>query len=395
MNQTQAHVAAARNPNYQRMSMRRAFRDLLDRMQPPLPSLISAGNQVLVKPFLRHGSIKLPASRLISHPEMVALVIEAVKDCGGIVTLGDEGAKKLHNATHPPEEQWIYDLAKSSGARLVSFARAGAKPVSSGLLYPRTHLITRAVLDADVVVNCANFQPHGSLLLSGAVKNMFNALVGHCQQHLHQLFPHPLDLARAIVDVCLVVRPTVSFLDLTSIRDPGGSGNLLPVALLLASTDPVALDAVAARATGYGQTDVPTLRLGEKMGLGCANTQAIAVAGLDWSALQSVHGGTMVGDTTPLPGLYSRVTRLINHLVMRPSPAIRAQACTGCGDCNTLCPVQAIEVHAGVFRINSRQCVQCNLCISTCEAGAIEQQFGGMSKALRALMMRPTHINQP
>lgn len=388
-----AHIAVARNDDHSRTSVRRAFRDLLDRMDPPLPAMIGAGDHVLIKPFLRHGSVKVPESRMISHPEIVAAVIEAVKDCGAMVTLGDEGSKKLRNENHPPEEQWIYDIAKSSGAHLVSFAKAGARRVHSGLAYPRTYLITRAVLEVDAVVNCANFQPHRALRLSGAVKNLFNAVVGKCQQNLHQLFPLPEDLARAIVDVCLAVKPTVSFLDLTTVRDPAGTAKCYPVGLLLAGTDPVALDAVAARAAGFGCAGAPTLRLGQQMGLGWADTNQMTLCGLDWQAMEAVQVAPIPHVGIAAEGFYSKTTRFVNNVVLRPTPAINQVACSGCGDCQKMCPLHAIYPAAGgMFGIDLRKCAHCHLCIDACDSNAIDQKFGGVGKAIRWLMNRPLAV---
>ncbi len=253
-----ATVAAATNDDYTRTSVRQAFRDLLDRMDPPLQALVGSGDRVLVKPFLRHGSAG-PESRLISHPEMVRVVLEALKDCGAIITLGDAGLEKRRDDRYWPNGRVLQEIVKSLGANLVSFGETGARYVKSGVTYPRKYLISRAVLDVDCVIGCANFQPHGTLILSGAVKNMFNVLVGKCQGQLHTLFPHPDDIARVIVDVCAVAKPTLSFLDLTTVRDPAGSVSHIPIGLMLASADPVALDSVAAIAAGFGYEDAPTI----------------------------------------------------------------------------------------------------------------------------------------
>ncbi|OOG52226.1 DUF362 domain-containing protein [Polaromonas sp. C04] len=391
--QTHAHIAVARNDDHTRTSVRGAFRDLLDRMDPPLPAMIRTGDHVLVKPFLRYGGGN-PESRMISHPEVIAMAIEAVRDCGAMVTLGDEASTRMRSENHLSDERWIYGIAESSGANLVSFAKAGARRVRGGMVYPRTYLISRAVLDVDKVVNCANFQPHGPLVLSGAVKNMFSAVVGRCQQHLHNLFPRPEDIARVIVDVCTTVKPTVSFLDLTTVRDPTDTTTCHPVALLLAGTDPVALDAIAARAAGFEGADAPTIRLGQQMGLGCADTSQITVAGMDWQTMQAVQVKAMPSVGIATEGFYCRTTRFINNVALRPRPEINQKTCSGCGDCRKICPVEAIHLGPdGMLRISLWKCAHCHLCIRACESNAVSLQFGGVTKAIRRLMNKPLTVS--
>ena len=139
--------------------------------------------------------------------------------------------------------------------------------------------MARAMVEADTVVNCANFQPHHILRMSGAIKNMFNAVIGQRQQHLHELFPMARDLARIVVDVCAIVKPTVSFLDMTTVKDLSPGGKIQPVGLLLASCDPVAVDTVAARAIGWDVTDIPTLFWGRERGLGCRGDEKNKING--------------------------------------------------------------------------------------------------------------------
>lgn len=383
-------VAAVRNYSYDRTSVRHAFQNLLDKMEPSLPSVIKSGDRVLVKPFLHYGPHSNFSSRAVSHPEVVAAVIEALKDCGALVLLGDEGSKKLRNESVPLEKQWIHDLAKTSGATLVSFAKTGARHIRSGQHFPRHYLITRAVLDVDHVVSCANFQPHYILGMSGAVKNMFNAVVGTRQAHLHELFPNPKDLARIIVDVCAVTRPSISFLDLTSVRDPISKGSLQPVGLLLAGVDPVALDAVAVRAVGWEGNTIPTITLGEKHGLGCADLKRIKLSGLDWTELQTIRLAYVPTLVAQPDGLYDRITRIVNKTVMRPRPMITKESCTRCSDCQQICPVQAIyQTLDGAFSIKKLDCADCHVCINACEHDAIELQHVGIGKVVRRLMNRP------
>lgn len=45
--------------------------------------------------------------------------------------------------------------------------------------------------------------------------------------------------------------------------------------------------------------------------------------------------------------------------------------CVGCGECEEVCPYNAIEVIDGDAVINPNLCHQCNRCIEICPEGAI------------------------
>ncbi len=393
-NNHRAVVAAVKNHSYARSSLRQSFQHLLDRMEPPLSGIFKTGNRVLVKPFLHLGQHSNYLNRSVSHPEVVRMIVKALKDCGAVVAIGDEGSKKIRNCRVPQDKQWIHDLAKETGADLVSFAKTGARHVRGGLRFPfpRHYLIANAVLEADAVVNCANFQPHRILGMVGAVKNMFNSVAGMRQQHLHELFPNPQDLARVIVDVCAVVKPTVSFLDLTTVRDPEKNG-IHPIGLLLAGCDPVALDAVAAHAVGWDGGAIPTLSWGEKHGLGCMDPRRITLSGLDWAEIKTISLPKATVAVAEPETIYDKVTRHINKTILRPRPTIEPALCAGCGDCRRICPVQAIHISPSKgLAIDPRTCVDCHFCMATCEHGAIQLRHRGAGKAIRQLMQKPLTV---
>lgn len=171
-------VALARNTSYQAAALQQAVEHALALIEQPLSRLIRPGDRVLVKPYLRHGPMRAPESRMVSHPALIETVIGMVRDCGRRPTLGDEGSRYLRRTQPPPDEMWFHLLAERAGAELVSFAKAGGRLVPSGIPSPRQYLLSRAVLDADVVINLANAVLHPTFVWSGAVKNMFNAVVG-------------------------------------------------------------------------------------------------------------------------------------------------------------------------------------------------------------------------
>ena len=50
---------------------------------------------------------------------------------------------------------------------------------------------------------------------------------------------------------------------------------------------------------------------------------------------------------------------------------IDEEKCTGCGVCEEVCPVEAVQVSDGVGRIDQDRCNECQACVEACPNGAI------------------------
>ena len=50
---------------------------------------------------------------------------------------------------------------------------------------------------------------------------------------------------------------------------------------------------------------------------------------------------------------------------------VNSSSCVGCGECEEVCPYNAIEVIDGDAVINPSLCHQCNRCVEVCPEGAI------------------------
>jgi ferredoxin len=50
---------------------------------------------------------------------------------------------------------------------------------------------------------------------------------------------------------------------------------------------------------------------------------------------------------------------------------VQRSSCTGCGDCDRICPVDAVELIDGKSRIDPDVCISCGLCQGVCSYDAI------------------------
>ncbi|MFT5644545.1 MAG: hypothetical protein ACI83P_002102, partial [Janthinobacterium sp.] len=311
-----AYVSAMESHGYDYQSMKTAVQNLLECLPRPLSSLVKRGDRVLLKPNLRHGSVRDPATRLVSHPVFIQCIVEALIDIGARVVIGNEGSNTVSAYTARYHQHSLHALTEKTGAGLVNFYVAGASAVRSGFIYPRNYWVTNAALDSDFIVNCGNAQPHPQFIFSGAVKNMFNVLVGDTQNRLSIIFRHPRDLARIVASVCKTIHPGLSLLDMTTVYVPVPHAVPRPIGLILASEDPVALDTVAVEILGYGNERIWTSHHGQQIGLGCASLFNIKVNGAD---ITSNPARNIPLPTTYQPSqerVYEKITRLINATVL-------------------------------------------------------------------------------
>jgi uncharacterized protein (DUF362 family) len=129
-------------------------------------------------------------------------------------------------------------------------------------------------LSADKVINVPIAKHHSLTNATLGIKNWFGIL-GGSRQRLHQR------VDESLVDLAAFMRPTLTIVDAYRVllRNGPGGGNLADVALkktVIAGTDPVALDAYAAKAYwDLDADDLPYLTLAADRHLGTADFEAI------------------------------------------------------------------------------------------------------------------------
>jgi len=135
------------------------------------------------------------------------------------------------------------------------------------------------------VLHLPTLKTHGHSITTGAIKNAFGGLLKEVRHFCHAR------IHETLADLMLIQRdihPQVwAAMDGTVAGDGAGPRTMVPVIknLILAGSDSVALDAVAAKLMGYDPLSIPYLRLCHDMGLGLADPSRIEVVGEDISGL--------------------------------------------------------------------------------------------------------------
>jgi len=137
------------------------------------------------------------------------------------------------------------------------------------------------------------------------------------------------------------------------------TGDPVNLGLIIAGTDPVAVDIVASTIMGWDPMEVGTNYLAVKRGLAPYDINGIEIVGEN---LEDV--------IRPFkkPQTHQDGRQFIDAYM----PIICDEAkCMNCGICYQICPGKAIEIHEHpVFK--EEKCIQCFCCIELCPQGALK-----------------------
>ena len=124
------------------------------------------------------------------------------------------------------------------------------------------------------IVSVPKLKPHRIATVTLSLKNMMGALASKGTMHMGTR------LSENIADLASVLKPSLAVIDgIIASEGHETSGNPVPMGLVIAGTDPVAVDAVGAAAMGIPPQDVKHLILAEKKGLGTCQLENITVLG--------------------------------------------------------------------------------------------------------------------
>ncbi|MEQ1756896.1 MAG: DUF362 domain-containing protein [Vicinamibacterales bacterium] len=133
------------------------------------------------------------------------------------------------------------------------------------------------------ILHLPTVKTHGHAVMTGSVKNSFGGLLREVRHYAHKY------MHEVLVDLLYMQRelhPSVfTVMDGTIAGDGAGPRTMIPRVknLILAATDSVAIDAVAAKLMGFDPMSIPFLRMAHERGLGIADPANIELVGDDVS----------------------------------------------------------------------------------------------------------------
>ncbi|MGP0020334.1 MAG: DUF362 domain-containing protein [Candidatus Sulfotelmatobacter sp.] len=224
---------------------------------------IARGDVVLVKPNI--GWDRTPEQAANTNPDVVAEIVRQSLNAGAKKVVVTDVS--CNDARRCFQRSGIAEAAQRAGADVILPDPSRFKEVDLQGEVLHAWPVLDVFLNVDKVINIPIAKHHGLTGTTLGMKNWYGMLGGPRNQ-LHQ------KIHESLVDLADFVRPSLTIVDCYRIllRNGPTGGNLEDVLLkktLVASTDPVALDAYVAKAYWNLEVDsLPYLKLAAKRGLG-------------------------------------------------------------------------------------------------------------------------------
>lgn len=351
-----------------------------------LKSMIDPSEKILVKPnFL---SAALPEKAVTTHPAVITAMFRILWEEGyARVSYGDspghgscETASRKLDLEKAAEEYGVV-RANMEEEALVSFPDGKTA---------KSFYFTKGAAEADAIINVCKMKTHALERITGAVKNVYGFVCGARKAAGHVKYPNASIFARMLADIhrCTDIRLHIMDGIMAMEGNGPGSGDPIPMSVLLFSRDPVALDAVYCRMIHLNPEMVPTCAQGEAMGIGTCQMENIEIVQaaeeggnlfvrpLSLAELEERFGnaGFRVDRKGEAKGLLGRYSSVMTRLSKRP--VIRGELCVRCGICVSHCPVpgKAVDFKKGKDQppvYDYQKCIRCYCCQEMCPQHAI------------------------
>jgi len=164
-------------------------------------------------------------------------------------------------------------------------------------VYPEGFSIPKRFIGENII-HLPTIKTHVFTTTTGAMKNAFGGLLNE-----HRHWTHPV-IHETLVDLLMIQkkihRGVFAVMDGTFAGDGPGPRCMRPHVknVLLASSDQVAIDAVAAKLMGMNPLDLKYIRIAHEMGLGCGDPREIEIVGDEDAARENWHFDGPMKDIT-------------------------------------------------------------------------------------------------
>ena len=339
---------------------------------------IRPGSKVLVKPNLLMAAT--PDAAITTHPEFVRQVLRLLKGINCRIYLGDGPSvfgSQMENIVKVYEETGIRKVAEEEAVELVTFD----KRFMEGY-FP----LAQYVKDCDYILNLPKFKTHEYMIITGAVKNLFGLIPGTFKLECHKNFQQPEHFAKMLLDVYTAVKPALSIVDGISGMEgngPATSGTKRDIGLILAGSDPVALDTVIARIMNARPENIYTIKEAIKRGLPGADLHNIDILGEGLKDV--VIRGFKLPETSLPRAILNNLPPFAANLLKKWltfRPKIDTDICQLCNACVNNCPQKTMSNKNGKIIIDYSQCISCFCCREVCPYAAIGIKKSFLAKLL-------------
>ena len=324
-----------------------------------MESFVKRGDKVLLKVNLL--SAREPERAVTTHPEIVRAVAKAVRKVGGKPYIGDSPAgmfssKALMKAY---KQSGLEEIANEEKIPLNYDTNSKKLDIPKGKRLKKSP-VCDFILGADKIIALPKLKTHSYQYMTLACKIMYGAIPGLTKAKYHAQFPTRTAFADMMLDILMVVKPQLYIMDgIVGMQGQGpGSGDPVKLELILASTDPVAMDIAVCQTLGIEPVRIPVLKR--------AKIRKLWPERIDYPILKPKN---VFYKGFKLPSTADHL--LTGKRPPKKSPII-TDKCIGCKACEEICPRSAVKVNGEVAKLDYSKCIRCFCCHEVCPENAIK-----------------------
>jgi uncharacterized protein (DUF362 family) len=322
------------------------------------------GKKVLVKPNML-GLYK-PEQAVSTHPALVRTVVRWLRQAGATVSVGDNCGLSGYGLNQRAAK--ITGIEEASEGAYINIARdVIEKPVESRFF--DNLIVSKPILEADLVVNLPKLKTHTLSLLTLGVKNMFGILAGGSKARSHNSAQRVEEFGEALSDIFRIRPPELTIIDGIVGMDGNGPtqmGRIRNFGMLIASENACAADLAVVKMAGIDPKMVHHLNSCAERGLGPKNFSDLEIGG-NWKPIRKFK----LPNTIVASGLIGFFTnRYIHGGIISSKLVLNKQKCNSDRLCVGACPSGAMSWKFDYPEIDYGKCIRCMCCFELCPEGA-------------------------
>lgn len=351
-----------------------------------LSKFVTPQEKILVK--LNFLSAAEAEKAVTTHPAVIRAMLRLLAEnrCRNVL-VGDSPG---HGSCRGAAEKLGLKETDLFGAKIADMSKEVRVPFQKGITAKEFYFAQEAA-EADAIISLSKMKTHALERITGAVKNVYGLICGYRKAAGHVKYPNASIFARMLADIHRCVKPRLHIMDgIVAMEGNGpGSGDPVPMNVLLFSEDPVALDAVFCALVSLDASLVPTNVQGAALGIGTFDLDQIEIVMPKEAEAREVKAETVsvqelkkrcgnlkfdVDRTGAKRTFLSRYSDVMTALSRRPH--IDKKRCVKCGICVSHCPVpgKAVDFKNGKDRppvYDYQKCIRCYCCQEMCPQHAI------------------------
>jgi uncharacterized protein (DUF362 family) len=319
---------------------------------------VKKNEKVLLKVNLL--SAKGPEKAVTTHPDFVRAVAKVVRAAGAEPYIGDSpsGSFSKRNLKKAYKHSGLENLAGAEGIPLNFDTGVRNLDIPQGKRLQRSPICDFA-LNTDKIIALPKLKTHSMQYLTLACKIMYGVVPGLTKAKYHAQFPRKISFADMMLDILTIIKPQLYIMDgIIAMQGQGpGNGDPVKLDLVLASTDYAAMDIAVCKILGIEPVGIPALKMAKVRGLWPER--------IDYP-IQSPEDVAYKG---------FRLPNTADHLLTGKKPPQKSPVitdkCTACGECERICPKEAVKVKGQKAEVTYSRCIRCYCCHEVCPDDAI------------------------